>query len=130
MLVTLVSVLVNAAGAYTMVKILHFGHAGLALSLSLVSIFNMLALLALIRSRIGGIRLPEIAFSFAKIAVASAAMGLVCLLIVQTLHSRVLHVILGIPAGAAAFYAVASALHVPELAETRETVLRKLRRRG
>jgi putative peptidoglycan lipid II flippase len=129
MLVTLASVLVNAAGAYTMVNVLHLGHAGLALSLSLVSIFNVITLMALIRPRIGGIRGPEIALSFGKIALAAALMGLVCVLVVRSSPSRALHVLLGIPAGVAAFYAAASALHVPELAETRETILRKFRGR-
>ncbi|MDQ1474067.1 MAG: putative peptidoglycan lipid flippase [Bryobacterales bacterium] len=129
MLVTLASVLVNAAGAYTMVNVLHLGHAGLALSLSLVSIFNVLTLMALIGPRIGGIRGSEIALSFGKIALAAALMGLVCVLVVRSSPSRALHVLLGIPAGVAAFYAAASALHVPELAETRETILRKFRGR-
>jgi putative peptidoglycan lipid II flippase len=129
MMVTLASVLVNLAGSFTMVKILHLGHAGLALSLSLVSIFNVLALLTLIGPRIGGLRVGPIARSLGKILLAAGLMGVVCLLVVHSSHSRAVHLLLGIPVGAAVFYGAASALHVPELAETRETVLRKFRRR-
>lgn len=128
MLVTLATVLINVASSFIMVRVMHLGHAGLALSLSLVSIFNVLALLALIGPRIGGIRAGEIALSLGKILLAAGLMSLVCLLIVRISPSRVFHVVAGIPAGAAAFYAAASALHVQELAETRKTILRKFAR--
>ena len=130
MLVTMASVLVNAAAAFTTVNVLHLGHAGLALSLSLVSIFNVLTLLFLIAPRIGGIRGREIALSLGKISLAAAVMGVVCLLIVRSSHSRVLHVLAGIPAGAIVYYFAASALRVPELSQTRDAFLRRFRRQA
>jgi putative peptidoglycan lipid II flippase len=127
MMVSLTSVAVNAAVAFTAVHFLHLGHAGLALSVSIVSIFNALILLTLIRPRIGGIRGREVLLSFAKIMAAAAIMGIVCALVVHFSPSRAINVLAGIPLGAVVFYAVAAALHIPELADARDTVLRKLR---
>ncbi len=127
MFVSMGSVLVNAATSFTMVRVLGLGHAGLALSLSVVSLFNSLILLALIRPRIGGIRGHEILLSLGKIVLAAAVMGLVCFAIAAETRG-VASILVGIPAGAMVFYAVAGALHIPELAETRDTVLRKFRR--
>jgi putative peptidoglycan lipid II flippase len=127
MLVSMASVAVNAATAFTTIRFLHLGHAGLALSLSMVSIFNLLALLFLIRPRIGGIRGPEMLRSLSKILIAAAAMGLVCEAIVSVSPSRAVNILCGVPAGILVFYGVASALHIPELAEVRDTILRKVR---
>ncbi len=130
MFVSLASILVNAACAFTMVKVLHFGHAGLALSLSLVSIFNLLTLLGLLGPRMGGLRVRALAISFLKILAASGLMGLACLLVLRATPSRALHILAGVPLGAAVYYAAASTLRVPELAETRDTVMRKFRRKA
>jgi peptidoglycan biosynthesis protein MviN/MurJ (putative lipid II flippase) len=118
---------VNAVTAFVTVRFLHLGHAGLALSLSMVSIFNAIVLLALIRPRIGGIRGHEVARSFGKILVAAAVMGAVILTVVHFSTSRAVDVLAGIPIGAAVFYSIASWLHIPELADARDALLRKLR---
>ena len=78
MLVSIASVLVNAATAFALVRLAGFGHAGLALTSSVVATFSALALLALLRSRIGNLQGKEILTGLAKIAVAAALMGLVC----------------------------------------------------
>lgn len=127
MMVSMASVLVNAAGAFTMVRLLNLGHAGLALSFSLVSLFNVLTLLALLSPRIGGIHGGEIVVSLGKILLAAAFMGAVCLVIVRISDSRVLNVVLGIPAGGLAYYAAASALGIPALAEVRDSIAGKFR---
>jgi putative peptidoglycan lipid II flippase len=127
MLVSMASVLVNAAIAYLTVRGLGWGHAGLALSLSVVSIFNSLALLALMRPKLGTLGGRRILISFAKILAAAIAMGAVCLLIVRSSHSRLFNVAVGIPAGAVVFYAAASVLRIPELADARDAVVRKFR---
>jgi putative peptidoglycan lipid II flippase len=127
MLVSMTSVLVNAATSFLTVRYFGLGHAGLALSLSGVSIFNSLALLALIRPRLGSFGGRRMAASLAKILAAAIAMGAFCLLIVRVSHSHIFHVLMGVPAGAAVFYAAASALRIPELAATRDTVMRRIR---
>ncbi len=130
MFVSMGSVAVNAAFAFTLVKVLHLGHAGLALSLSLVSIVNVLILLFLIAPRIGGLRSVEIAAGFGKILLAAGLMGLVCLFLVRSSQSRAFHILAGIPAGAVTFYLAALALRVPGLTEAQDLILRKFRRKA
>ena len=129
MLVSIGAVAVNAATAFTTVRIFGFGHAGLALSLSSVSIFSALMLLGLLRPRIGGVHGRAIGVSMAKILIASAVMGSVCLAVLRVTHSRWMNLLVGIPAGGAVFYLMTSLLRVREVAELREMVRRKLGRR-
>ena len=130
MVVSLVSVVVNGVSAYSMVRLAGFGHAGLALSTSVVSTFSSLALLLLLRAKIGGVDGWAILASLAKIAGAAAVMGVVCRsVVVFTQPSRIAGLGLGVPAGIASFYVVAAVLRVPELEEAKESVMRKLRGR-
>jgi putative peptidoglycan lipid II flippase len=126
MLVTLVSVLLNAATSYTMVAVLKLGHAGLALSLSLVSIFNVCLLLLLIRRRIGGVHGSELVLNLAKIVLAAAVMACVCLFVTHAGTSRLIHVALGIPLSALVYCGVLSILRLRELDDARAALLRKL----
>jgi putative peptidoglycan lipid II flippase len=134
MLVSMASVLVNAAGAFTMVRIFSLGHAGLALTSSVASTFTSLTLLLLLGSKIGGLDGRRILVSFARIVCAAAVMGIVCKGVMVTSHSlfgaraiaKIADVAVGIPLAAAAFYGAASALHIPELDETRDTLLARL----
>lgn len=144
MLVSMASVLVNAASALLLVHgyglsgtgFRGFGYAGLALSLSLVSTFNAVTLAVLIRRRIGGIRGGNMVVSLVKILAASAAMGGAVYGVTLASHrlagpvtlARALDISLGVPVGALVFYAAASALEIAELSEAREAALRKLRR--
>jgi hypothetical protein len=54
-------------------------------------------------------------------------MGAACLLIVRSSNSHMFHVLAGVPAGAAVFYAAASLLRIPELTDTRDAVMRTFR---
>jgi putative peptidoglycan lipid II flippase len=123
MLVSIASIAVNAATAFVTVRFLHFGHAGLALSLSMVSIFNAIALLLLIRPRIGGIRGVEMLRSFGKIVLAAAVMGIVCRGIAQMSDSPAIRLVAGIPASVAVYFGLVYIGKVPELVP----VLQKLR---
>jgi putative peptidoglycan lipid II flippase len=136
MLVSLFSVLVNAASALALVHSSGLGFAGLALSLSLVSTFNALALAALIRRRTGGIDGRAIASSAVRILLAAAVMAIAVRGITLGVHAvlasaklaRIADVALGVPGGAVVFYAAASALGIPEIHEAREALLRRLRK--
>jgi len=136
MVVSIASVVVNAAAAFIMVRLAGFGHAGLALTSSVVSTFSSLALLILLRSKIGKLRGKEILIGLAKISVAAALMGVVCRAVVVASHAlliapalaRIADIAFGIPAGLGSFYLVAAALRVPELAHTRARLLLKLGR--
>ena len=133
MVVSIASVLVNAGAAFAMVRIAGFGHAGLALTTSVVSTFSSLALLILLRAKIGGLQGREILIGLGKIIVAAALMGAVCHAVVVGSHAllhtpglaRVADVAVGVPAGLASFYAIAAVLRVPELSHARAQLLRK-----
>jgi putative peptidoglycan lipid II flippase len=132
MLVSVASVLVNAIAAFIMVRIAGFGHAGLALTTSVVSTFSSLALLLLLRLKVGALHGREILLGLGKIAVAAALMGAVCYGVVIASHAllhtpalaRIADIVIGVPAGLASFYAIAAALRVPELAHARAELLR------
>ncbi len=70
-----------------------------------------------------------------KILAASTVMGVVCHEVVAASHAllrapgaaRIVDVLVGVPAGAVVFYAVATALRVPELREARDALFRKFR---
>jgi putative peptidoglycan lipid II flippase len=136
MMVSLASVAVNGVAAFTLVRVAGFGHAGLALAVSVVSTFSALTLLVLLRPKIGGVQGREILAGAAKIATAAAAMGAVCYAVVLGSHTlvrtpglaRIADIAAGVPAGALSFYTVAASLRVPELTAARATLLRKFRR--
>ncbi len=113
MLVSVASIAVNAVTAFITVRFLHFGHAGLALSLSTVSIFNAIALLILIRPRIGGIQGADLLRSCGKIVLASALMGLVCAGVVRVSPSRAVNVLVGVPVERGPLFRAAARLSRP-----------------
>jgi putative peptidoglycan lipid II flippase len=136
MFVSIAAVVVNGVAAFTMVRVFGFGHAGLALSASVVSTFSSLALLFLLRPKIGGLHGRELMAGLVKITVAAALMGVLCRGVVVASHTllhapaiaRAADIVIGVPVGALSFYGLAAALKVPELANAREQVLHKLRR--
>jgi putative peptidoglycan lipid II flippase len=136
MFVSIAAVLVNGVAAFVMVRVAGFGHAGLALSASIVSTFSSLALLFLLRRKIGGLQGRELMAGLMKIVGAAGVMGLLCQGVVMASHAllgapsiaRAADIVIGVPVGALSFYGMAAALKVPELANARAQVLRKLRR--
>ena len=136
MFISLAAVLVNGVAAFAMVRIAGFGHAGLALSASIVSTFSSLALLLLLRRKIGALQGRELMLGLTKIIGAAGVMGLLCRGVVMASHAllgtpsiaRAADIVIGVPVGALSFYGMAAALKVPELANARAQVLRKLRR--
>jgi putative peptidoglycan lipid II flippase len=121
MIVSLVSIVVNYLAASTMVRIL--GHAGLALSTSLVALFSFLALLWAMRLRIGGIQGGALLSTALKVIAASCAMGAICYGSSHLLRgslglsrgARLADLGVSIPLGLACFYILARLLRVPEL---------------
>jgi putative peptidoglycan lipid II flippase len=71
--VSVISIAVNLALNLTLVRSL--GYRGLALGTALAAIFNALALLWLLRTRLGGLGGRALVVPLVKISVASAAMG-------------------------------------------------------
>jgi putative peptidoglycan lipid II flippase len=127
MLVSLASIAVNFAASYFMVKRARIGHAGLALSTACVAVFGAVVLLALLRRRLHGMQLRQLAASAWKIAAAAASMGLVCHFSSVAVHmaagtgrhAPLIDVAVSIPLGVAVFYAAARALRIEELEAAR-----------
>jgi hypothetical protein len=89
----------------------------------------------LLRAKVGRLDGRQLLIGLVKITVAAALMGIVCRVVVVASHTllgtpwlaRVVDIAVGIPAGLGAFYGIAAALRVPELAETSAELLRKFR---
>ena len=131
MLVSVGSIAVNLGAAYLLVKRAGMGHAGLALSTSMVAIAGAAVLFALLRRRTNGLDFAKLASSGARILTAASLMGVVCYA-----SSRLVHVVIGagklaqladvavsIPLGAATFYAAAQLFRIDELKLVREALL-------
>ena len=138
MLVSAASIAVNFAAAAGMVKAAGFGHAGLALSTSVVGLFGFAALLALLRARIGGINGRTLAAGALKVAAASAVMGLACLASSRSIRhllgsgrpGQLADVALSIPLGAAVFWLMARRLRIADLEAAEAALTAILARRS
>jgi len=85
-IVSAVSVLVNATLNVALVRVL--GFRGLALGTSIAAIFNATVLFVVLRRHLHGIHGGRIADAFARIAVAAGAMGVVAALLNRALEAQ------------------------------------------
>src|SRR5579859_7469663 len=137
MMVSLGSILINAIAASSMVKFAGLGHAGLALSTSLVALFSSIALFEVLRRRIGGIQGRRLSASFVKIAAASAMMGVACALssryighwIGVSRMARVIDLAVSVPLGLIVFFGMAKWFRLPEMESAKRALLAPLARR-
>ena len=137
MMVSMASIVINFAVAFTMTKYLHLGHRGLALSTSAVALFNFAALLLLIRKRIGGLEGAALLRSFGKIVAASVLLAVVCFssdywiraLVGAHFIALLIDLTVSITLGAAAFYAACLLLRVEELTTAQNAIAGPLLRR-
>lgn len=127
MLVSVLSVLLNIAISWTLVTRTALGHAGLALSISLVANIGALALFEILRRRVGGLDGRRIASSAAKILIASAPMAAACFAAQRLRLSHGLNVLVSLPLGVAVFYLAARALRIPEVEAVRTACYTALR---
>jgi putative peptidoglycan lipid II flippase len=136
MLVSAASIAVNYAAASSMVKLAGLGHAGLALTTSVVALFGSAALAVVLRMRIGPLGGKALAETLGKVTAASAAMGAVCYSSSAAVQAwlgagrrmYLTDVAISIPLGAAVFCALAAALRVREFGVARDALLALLRR--
>ena len=135
MFVSLSSVAVNFIAVYSLVNFAGFGHVALALSAATVSTFTAIALLLLLRPRIGGIGGKLLVGSFFRIVLAACGTAAAAFAGKSASHhffvgktANIVDVALGVPLGGIAFYYAALALRVPALTEARERILNKIRR--
>lgn len=134
MRISLISIATNYTFNHVLVRELGFGHRGLALSTSLVALFNFFALLELMRRRIGHLEGKRLLGSFGKIALAAGVMSLVCYASFRELENRLgrtgllahaLTALGPIGIGLGVFLILCRGLGVQEL-ETMRAVLRRL----
>jgi putative peptidoglycan lipid II flippase len=137
MIVSLASIGINYAAAYTMIRVAGIGHAGLAMSTSLVALFGFVALFAILRARIGGIHGRELAGGIGRVLIGSAVMGAVVWASSRGMEkwlgdSQLAHLAdltVSLPLGLAAFYGMCRALGVEELEMAIRAFTWPLRRR-
>ncbi len=123
MFMSLTSIAINYVAASLLIRYTGLGHAGLALSTSVVALSSFLCLFWILLKRIGGIYGRDLFSSSCKIGIASLMMGTVVWLIREAFTSWLgtgrmpSLVCLGasIPAGLGVLYATCKLLKVPEL---------------
>ncbi|MDP8989418.1 MAG: murein biosynthesis integral membrane protein MurJ [Acidobacteriota bacterium] len=123
MLVSLGSIIVNFATAATMIRFAGLGHAGLALSTSVVALFGFFLLFEILRRRIGGVYGRELAGGIGKVLIASLVMAAVAALSSHEMErwlgvsqrARLADLAVSIPLGLLIFYGMCRALGVHEV---------------
>jgi len=133
MTISLISIVTNYTCNHLLIRELGFGHRGLALSTSLVALFNFLALFLLLRRKIERIEGRRILDSLLKIGAAAAIMSLVCWisfgLVAEAITSpgvggQLLRALVPILLGAGAFLVACGQLKVAELERARRAMRR------
>ncbi len=122
--------------ALNLVLVERMGYRGLALGASIAALVNAVVLLAVLRRRLHGLDLPRVLSVFAKIVVASAAMGTAA----WTTHGylldtwdgaglavRLVRVSASIASGGLVLAAAARILRIRELEQVGQQVLARLR---
>ena len=138
MAASVASIFLNYALNWTFVKVLGWGHGGLAFSTSLVATFNFLVLFWLMRIKIEGIEGKRLTLDLIKIVVASALMGLCCWLSLISIQDvfgegsigRLLTLIISVPLGLAILYGSCRFLGVQELEAAQQAISGRLRGRA
>jgi putative peptidoglycan lipid II flippase len=123
MLVSLTSIAINFATAEIMIRFAGLGHAGLAMSTSVVALFGFFVLFEILRRRIGGVHGRELRAGIGKVLLASLAMAVVTAFSSHEMErwlgtsqwARLADLGVSIPLGLAIFYAACRALGVSEL---------------
>ena len=133
--ISVLSIAVNLA--LNLVLVRYMGYRGLALGTALAAIFNAVALLWLLRARVGGLGGRALAGALVKIGVASAVMGAVAFYTHLWLASllpgtgetvRIIRVFGAIGLAVIALAASAKLLRIEEFDAVASRVLKRLRR--
>jgi putative peptidoglycan lipid II flippase len=134
--VSVITVLVNAALNIMLVRVL--GFRGLALGTSIAALFNALTLLVILRRRLDGLNEAHLAGSLARITAASALMGVAAWAVDGALAGwlpgdalplQIVRVALTIGAAVAVLASSAWLLRVREFNEGMTLLMRRIRRR-
>jgi putative peptidoglycan lipid II flippase len=134
MMASLFSIVINYAVSKITVDYLGIGHIGLALSMSAVSIVNFAILFFFMRRKLGRIEGGRLLSTFAKVMLASTAMGAVCWLVssqieinlgMDRLFARLVNVGVSVAVGIAVFCLGARLLKVDELTQLTGALARR-----
>jgi putative peptidoglycan lipid II flippase len=137
MLVSLVAVGLNLFFSWFFTFRLGWGHRGLAFSTGCVATFNFLLLYFLMQAQLKGLESRRLLLLLAKVALASAPLVAVCVasshwLLAdwqhQALLPKIAALLFTVGAGAGLFAAGGILLHIEELKEVRDALMRRLRR--
>ena len=134
--VSMVSVLVNAALNIALVRTM--GYRGLALGTSIAALVNAATLIVLLRRRLDGLEERRVVASFAKITIASLAMGAAAIVIDRVsvgwlpgdgLLPQIARLAIAIGAAVAVLAGAAHLLHIDEVRRGVTIVTSRFRRR-
>ena len=137
-IVSMATVLFNAALNYAMVRMLGFGYTGLALGTSIAALFNATLLLFFLHRQLAGLEGGRVLGSMLKIVVASALMGAAAVgvdlwstnvLPGSGLVEQLLRLSAAIGTALIVLAAAAYLLHIDEFRRAMSLVTRKLARR-
>jgi putative peptidoglycan lipid II flippase len=130
--VSLLSVAINLGCNWIAVSVLRLGHGGLALSTSMVALWNSALLYVLLRRKVGGRGFGVLAET-RRVVAATLAMGITCaawLALVgrgeQTFARGLVVVVTTVPLGVLAFYGVGRTLGVADLERATALLRRRL----
>jgi len=137
MLVSLSTVLINYGTAYSMTRYFGLGHAGLALSTSVVALFGFVLQFTIVRNRLNGLYGRDLMASLWKVGVAALAMGVVVsgsnAAIIRWLGMTrmgfLVDISVSIPLGLAMFYIACRQLNIPEMGPALRALAGPIRRR-
>ena len=137
MMVSLISIAINYFAVVALLHFTHLGHAGLALSTSVVAIINALVLFWMLRNRIGGIHGRILFESVAKVSVASIVMGAAVWASSTAMKNwlgisakaRLADLAISIPIGLVVLYAACRVVRVAELELAMKSLAGPLQRR-
>jgi len=135
MRVSMLSVLLNLVCNWLAVRVLGLGHGGLALSTSIVALWNSALLLVLLRRRVGG-EWFGLDRELPRIGAATVAMAAACGIWLAVMGSRagfgydLLRVATTVPLGAATFLIVGRALGLSDLDRIARVVTSRFTRRA
>lgn len=137
MLVSLLSIGLNAGLNYVLTFRMGLGHRGLALSTSVIAMVNFLLLYVMMRRYAGRLETGALLWTLGKLLIAGACLGAVCWFgelyffpagVTQAVWWKLVGVLTIVSAGAAVFFAVAYLLGVAELRDLTTVARRKLGR--
>jgi putative peptidoglycan lipid II flippase len=138
MLVAAFSIGLNYGLNWTFIHLLGWDHSGLAFSTSLVAMINFVLLFWFMRAKTNGLQGRRLTNSLARIAAATAGMGVVCWLSSNLLASalgtgfwgRLATVGASVAAGVGVLYGLCVLLHVSELEAAKQALLSRVLRGG